>query len=86
MTKYLIHLEDNDRLGTLYKVENSGTIEVELSRDGGRETYQINLIEKDILNWGLFITQEWNLCYASTFDQSDWMMLDARRNPSKPVE
>lgn len=75
MTEYLISLDYNDRLGTLYKVEDNGTIEVTLSRDGDRETYQISLIEKDVFNWSRLIVHEWNLDQVYTFDQYHWMML-----------
>ena len=78
MSEYLIFLDDNDRLGTLYKVEDNGTIEVELSKDGVRKEYRMSLIEKDICEWGRFIVQEWGLDHAYTLDQHHWMLLIAQ--------
>ena len=75
MSEYLLYLEDNDRLGTLYKVEDNGTIEVELSKDGVRKNYRMSLIEKDIYNWDTLVTQEWGLGHNYTLDQYHWMLL-----------
>ena len=78
MNEYLIFLDDDDRLGSLYKVEDNGTIEVELSKDGVRKEYRMSMIEKDVCEWGMFVVQEWGLGHAYTFDQYHWMLLIAQ--------